>query len=241
MASHRGKHSAKARRNGPVRMRQLVASSGAMLVALGLAATMAIPATSATAFASDATASIQATSAAPGHTQDLTVSRNVTAASVIRDNSSVMYAAAVDGASVYGGSALPATPLSIGAHMVISPPNLDGGGEAVVQYALQFVGMVPYIMGGTSPSTGFTCDTFVRYVYNAFGVHLTGNAVAEAREGTQVSEANAVAGDLVYYPGQHIGIYDGNGGIVDAPKPGHDVSHRLIWGSPEFIHVVNFP
>ncbi|WP_354567868.1 hypothetical protein [Glaciihabitans sp. UYNi722] len=30
-------------------------------------------------------------------------------------------------------------------------------------------------------------------------------------------------------------IYDGNGGIVDAPKPGTDVSHRLIWGSPQFI------
>ncbi len=99
--------------------------------------------------------------------------------------------------------------------------------------------MVPYIMGGNSPSTGFTCDTFVRYVYNAFGVHLTGNAVAEARQGTQISQANAVAGDLVYYPGQHIGIYDGKGGIVDAPKPGTDVSHRPIWGSPQFIRVVN--
>ncbi|MCU1523697.1 MAG: hypothetical protein JWO18_591 [Microbacteriaceae bacterium] len=221
-------------------MRQLVASGGAMIVALGLAATMAIPAVSASASAGDVSSAVQqANYAALKHSQRLTVSSAVTTTSVIRDGSSVMYAAAVDGASVYGGSALPATPLSIGANMVISPPNLAGGGDAVVQYALQFVGMVPYIMGGNSPSTGFTCDTFVRYVYNAFGVHLTGNAVAEARQGTQISEADAVAGDLVYYPGQHIGIYDGKGGIVDAPKPGTDVSHRLIWGSPEFIRVVN--
>ncbi|WP_394769963.1 C40 family peptidase [Lacisediminihabitans sp.] len=138
---------------------------------------------------------------------------------------------------MYGGGALPATPLSVGANMYINPPDLQGGGPAVVQYAMQFVGMVPYIMGGNSPSTGFTCDTFVRYVYAQFGVHLTGNAVAEAAQGTVIPRSEAVAGDLVYYPHQHIGIYDGNGGIVDAPKPGKDVSHRPIWGNPEFIRL----
>jgi cell wall-associated NlpC family hydrolase len=107
----------------------------------------------------------------------------------------------------------------------------------VVQYALQFVGMVPYIVGGNSPSTGFSCDTFVRYVYEQFGVYLPGDAVVEASKGTVIPESEAVMGDLVYYSHQHIGFYDGHGGIIDAPKPGTDISHRTIWGHPVFIRL----
>jgi cell wall-associated NlpC family hydrolase len=203
-----------------------------MVVALGLAATMAIPAVSASATDADSQVSSMI-----ARSQHLTVSRAVEADDVVRDKSSVYYAATRVALGVYGGGALPATPLSVGANMFINPPDLGGGGQAVVQYAMQFVGMVPYIMGGDSPSTGFTCDTFVRFVYAQFGVHLTGNAVAEAAQGTVIPRSEAVAGDLVYYPHQHIGFYDGNGGIVDAPKPGTDVSHRPIWGNPEFIRL----
>ncbi|HAM25893.1 MAG TPA: hypothetical protein DCP11_04100 [Microbacteriaceae bacterium] len=203
-----------------------------MVVTVGLAATMAIPAVSASATAPDAQVSSMIE-----RSQHLTVSRSVDAEEVVRDKSNVYYAATQVALGVYGGGALPATPLSVSAHMTINPPDLGGGGPAVVQYALQFVGMVPYIMGGNSPSTGFTCDTFVRYVYAQFGVHLTGNAVAEAAQGTVIPRSEAVQGDLVYYPHQHIGFYDGNGGIIDAPKPGKDVSHRPIWGNPEFIRL----
>ncbi len=209
-----------------------------MAVAIGLAATMAIPAVSASATASPTAASKAQVSALIQKSQHLTVSSAVSGADVSRDGSNVLYAAALQVAEgVYGATALPATPLSIGAHMVINPPDLDGGGDAVVQYALQFVGMVPYIMGGNSPSTGFSCDTFVRYVYAQFGVQLRGNAIAEASQGTVIPESQAVEGDLVYYPHEHIGFYDGHGGIIDAPKPGKDVSHRAIWGNPEFIRI----
>lgn len=218
-------------------LKRALATVAAMGFAVALAATMAIPATSASA--TDASAASRAQVAAfITKSQSLTVSKDVATPVTVRDSSSVLYAAAVrQAAGVYGGSALPATPLSVGANMVINKPDLDGGGAAVVQYALQFVGMVPYILGGDSPSTGFSCDTFVRYVYAQFGVHLTGNAVAEAHQGTVIPQSEAVMGDLVYYPGQHIGFYDGNGGIIDAPKPGKDVSHRLIWGSPQFIRL----
>jgi cell wall-associated NlpC family hydrolase len=162
----------------------------------------------------------------------------VTGVPVTRDRTSVFYAAAVRTAEgVYGGGASRATPLAIGASMFINPPELRGGGKAVVQYALQFVGMVPYIVGGDSPSTGFSCDTFVRYVYEQFGVSLPGDAVVEASKGTAIPESQAVEGDLVYYSHQHIGFYDGHGGIIDAPKPGTDISHRPIWGNPVFIRL----
>jgi cell wall-associated NlpC family hydrolase len=201
---------------------------------------MAIPAMSASAtVASGSSSSDQVSSFIDrAQNQHLQVDASVTAGSVTRDSSSVQYAAALKTArGVYGGSALPATPLSLSAHMVITPPDLGGGGKAVVQYALQFVGKVPYILGGDSPSTGFSCDTFVRYVYAQFGVALHGDAVSEAHMGTVIPRSQAVEGDLVYYPHQHIGFYDGAGGIIDAPKPGTDVSHRAIWGNPQFIRL----
>lgn len=211
-----------------------------MVVALGLAATMAIPAVSASAtVASESSSSDQVTNfIEKAQNQRLQVDSSVTDTSVSRDSSSVHYAAALKTANgVFGGSALRATPLSLSAHMVITPPDISGGGNAVVQYALQFVGKVPYILGGDSPSTGFSCDTFVRYVYAQFGVALHGDAVVEAHMGTVIPQSQAVEGDLVYYPHQHIGFYDGAGGIIDAPKPGTDVSHRAIWGHPQFIRL----
>ncbi len=75
----------------------------------------------------------------------------------------------------------------------------------------------------------------MRYVYAQFGVALHGDAVVEASMGTIVPRDQALPGDFVYYSHQHIGIYDGNGGIIDAPKPGTDVSHRAIWGNPVFV------
>jgi cell wall-associated NlpC family hydrolase len=214
-----------------------------MLMAVGMAATMAIPAVSASATATpkDAAAGNVAAfieNSQQSKSQQLRVSAAVAEVPVTRDKTSVFYAAAVQTADgVYVGGAMPATPLSVGASMHINPPNLSGGGEAVVQYALQFVGMVPYVIGGNSPSTGFSCDTFVRYVYGQFGVYLPGDAVVEASKGTVIPESEAVMGDLVYYSHQHIGFYDGHGGIVDAPKPGTDISHRAIWGHPVFIRL----
>lgn len=205
--------------------------------AVALAATMAIPANSASATNASEASQLEV-SAFIKNAQTLKVSDAVSTQDVVRDNSSILYAAAIAQADgVYGGSAMPATSLAAAAKMAINQPNLRGGGAAVVQYALQFVGMVPYILGGDSPSTGFSCDTFVRYVYAQFGVQLHGDAVVEASMGKVVPQSEAVMGDLVYYSHQHIGFYDGAGGIIDAPKPGKDVSHRLIWGNPVFIRL----
>lgn len=211
---------------------------GAMVVALGLAATMAIPAVSASATASPRAAARDSVARFIAHSQQLSVSASVDSGTVTRDQSAIFYAAALKTAEdVSSSGASPATPLSVSAHMSINSPDLTGGGAAVVQYAAQFVGMVPYILGGNSPSTGFSCDTFVSYVYGKFGVSLPATATAEAARGTVIPESEAVEGDLVYYYHEHIGFYDGHGGIIDAPKPGKDVSHRMIWGNPQFIRL----
>jgi cell wall-associated NlpC family hydrolase len=193
------------KRDHPVR--KAFVSTGAMLVALGLAATMAIPAVSAAAAKSPPASAVQADLVASGGlAQKLTVSDSAKAQTVVRDGSFVLYQAAyLTAMGVYAGGASPASPLSVGRTMVINPPSPSLSGEAVVQYAEQFVGMVPYIIGGDSPSTGFSCDTFVRYVYAQFGIVLHGDAVVEASMGTIVPKEQALPGDFVYYSHQHIG------------------------------------
>ncbi|WWR16622.1 C40 family peptidase [Lachnospiraceae bacterium JLR.KK008] len=99
-----------------------------------------------------------------------------------------------------------------------APAPASGGsglGNAVVDYAMQFVGN-PYVYGGTSLTNGADCSGFVMSVYKNFGVSLPHSSSADRSQGYDVGGLeNAQPGDLVCYSG-HVGIYAGNGQIVHA-------------------------
>lgn len=123
------------------------------------------------------------------------------------------------------------------ASIPIAAPAQAYSGAALIQYAAKFVGVVPYGMGN-SPDTSFSCDGFTQYVFAGFGINLPRTADAQARLGVRISKADAVAGDFVYWPGQHIGIYDGAGGMYNSPTWGRYVEHvATLWGSPLFIRL----
>lgn len=91
----------------------------------------------------------------------------------------------------------------------------SAAGQAVVNYALQFVGN-PYVYGGTSLTNGTDCSGFVMSVYNNFGVSLPHSSAADRSVGATVGGLeNAQPGDIICYSG-HVGIYVGNGQIVHA-------------------------
>ncbi|MGI6070532.1 MAG: NlpC/P60 family protein [Blautia sp.] len=90
----------------------------------------------------------------------------------------------------------------------------SGSGQAVVDFATQFVGN-PYVWGGTSLTGGADCSGFVQSVYANFGVSLPRTSESQMYAGTEVSYSDAQPGDLICY-GSHIAIYMGGGRIVHA-------------------------
>jgi cell wall-associated NlpC family hydrolase len=107
-------------------------------------------------------------------------------------------------------------------------------GSAVLTQAEQFLGL-PYLWAGTS-AFGFDCSGLTYSVYRQFGVTLARDAADQAAQGTPVARADLRPGDLVFFafggPIEHVGIYAGNGLMVDAPETGKAIELVPLWGGP---------
>ena len=88
-------------------------------------------------------------------------------------------------------------------------------GEAVAEFALQFVGN-PYVWGGSSLTNGTDCSGFTMAVYANFGVGLPHYDASQRGYGIGIdSLSDARPGDLICFYG-HVGIYIGDGMMVHA-------------------------
>lgn len=97
-----------------------------------------------------------------------------------------------------------------------SVTGTDVSGQAVIDYACQFVGN-PYVWGGTSLTNGADCSGFVQSVYAHFGVSLPRTTYDMVNSGYAVSYEEAQPGDLILYGDcSHVGLYMGDGNIVNA-------------------------
>ncbi|OAB88247.1 hypothetical protein AWH69_00015 [Janibacter melonis] len=103
-------------------------------------------------------------------------------------------------------------------------PSTSGG---VIAIAKQYTG-VPYVYGGSTPS-GFDCSGFTQYVFAKAGKSLPRVTTAQQAATTPVSDPQP--GDLVFFgsPAYHVGIYVGNGQMIDAPRTGSSVSVRPVF------------
>lgn len=117
-----------------------------------------------------------------------------------------------------------------------NPVNIPASGD-VASFAVQFVGY-RYAWGGTSPSRGFDCSGFVRYVYSQYGIslpHSSGGQYSSAYGSFVGSINNLAPGDLVFFVRTggrgitHVGIYIGGGRMVHAMAPGLGVQVSSLW------------
>lgn len=118
-------------------------------------------------------------------------------------------------------------------------------GSEAVAVAERCLG-TPYVWGGKSPTTGFDCSGLVQYVYGQLGIDLPRTSQQQATVGTPVAGlADARPGDLVFFAGSdgtpkspgHVGIYVGNGQMIDAPYTGASVRAQPV-GKPVEIRRV---
>jgi cell wall-associated NlpC family hydrolase len=109
-------------------------------------------------------------------------------------------------------------------------------GLRVSDYAKRFLG-IPYLYGGSSPSSGFDCSGLVRYVYAHFGVSLAHSSYAQFTSGRSVDRRALRPGDLLFFDDLgHVGIYIGNGRFIDAPHSGARVAIETLdgWYAAQF-------
>jgi len=112
---------------------------------------------------------------------------------------------------------------------------------AAVTYAESQIG-TPYVWGGTSPQTGFDCSGLVVWAYGMAGLVVPRLANDQWQDDPHVAMDQLVPGDLLFFGtgdhADHVGMYIGEGTMVDAPSSGTDVRIETIpltagvaWGS----------
>jgi peptidoglycan DL-endopeptidase CwlO len=112
------------------------------------------------------------------------------------------------------------------------PPSGIAG--AAMEVALQQRGD-EYVYGADGPST-FDCSGLVVYSYAQAGMPgLPHSSGALSEMGTAVPRSELQPGDLVFFghPVSHVGIYVGNGEMVDAPSSGQVVKVQPLFSDYE--------
>jgi peptidoglycan DL-endopeptidase CwlO len=112
------------------------------------------------------------------------------------------------------------------------------GGKAV-SFARAQLGK-PYVWGATGPDS-FDCSGLTQAAWKSAGISLPRTTWDQVKVGKTVSADAAEPGDLVFYYSDisHVGMYLGNGNIIDAPKPGDSV--RIVPMTYMPIHSVVRP
>ena len=117
--------------------------------------------------------------------------------------------------------------------------SVSPGAAGAVQAAESQLG-VPYVWGGESPkgsaNPGFDCSGLTQWSWRQAGVSLPRTAQEQYDAIPHVPLSSMQPGDLVFWDDgtssvQHVGMYIGNGDVVDATHTGDYVREQAIWSN----------
>nr|WP_179663963.1 NlpC/P60 family protein [Nocardioides panaciterrulae] len=108
----------------------------------------------------------------------------------------------------------------------------SGRAGAAVSFAMAQVGEA-YVYGAAGPSA-WDCSGLTMVAWAQAGVSLPHSSSAQYSSGPHVSESELQPGDLVFYyqPISHVGMYIGNGMIVNAENPSVGVKVTSLHSMP---------
>lgn len=121
---------------------------------------------------------------------------------------------------------------------------------SMLNEAKKYLGM-PYVWGGSSPSTSFDCSGFVCWVLNKSGAMSIERTTATGiyNRCTVIPKSEAKPGDLIFFTGtynspgpiSHIGIYVGDGMMVHAGDPIQFTSTESKYWKDHFYAITRLP
>lgn len=144
------------------------------------------------------------------------------------------------------------SPASLPQTQGITPtgPSVNAGGNnTVVDAAVSQIGK-PYIWdtplsASNSNPASFDCSGLSMWCYAKAGVKLDHNTITQYSALNHVPVADAAPGDLIFFgiapAPHHVGIYTGNGQMIDAPTTGIPVGYRDIHESDLMAMAGQFP
>lgn len=113
-----------------------------------------------------------------------------------------------------------------------APPPISlpgsGGARIAVQTAYDQIGK-PYEWAASGPDS-FDCSGLTMYAWRAAGISLPHSSRAQFSATKRVAREDLQPGDLVFFgnPIHHVGIYVGNGNMINAPETGDYVGVRSM-------------
>ncbi|HET7580840.1 MAG TPA: C40 family peptidase [Bacillales bacterium] len=110
-------------------------------------------------------------------------------------------------------------------------------GEDLVRTAKKFLGL-PYLWAGTS-GFGFDCSGFTYTIYKSYGITIPRDSSVQAVHGKPIDKKDLQPGDLVFFAYNHgkgyvhhVGMYVGNGKMINSPNSSTTVKISDIFDSP---------
>ena len=111
----------------------------------------------------------------------------------------------------------------------------------IVNYANQFVGVLPYVYGGNSLVSGTDCSGFIHLIMAHFGID-TARTASAFQSMSNISRSELLPGDLVTYRnGGHVALYVGNGTIIHAKGSNYGtVKESMMYNTPTgYVRIIN--